>query len=322
MNYNSIYENLIAFAIQRNLKKLSKSDQNYIYLERHHIFPRSLGGQDVDSNLVNLTAREHYFAHHLLVKITFKEYGEESWQYKAMLSAFHMMIIDKKHISYVTARMYEYDKKLFGQLQSQRLSGQGNPQYGKRWMYNPSTNEYIYVLNDKCEKYLQIGFIFQGRNKGIKTSDEARKHISENHADFSGEKNPMFGKCCTDFMSEEKAELWKQHLKERDLNGSKNGAYNKKWIRNILTDEQNYVDVTEVQMYLDTGEWELGQSKTKVKKMSKTLQSESTQMKNLQTRFPEIDFSEFDYSEYRQIPKEKRPQYRQEYAKSHLKKLH
>jgi hypothetical protein len=40
------------------------------YTERHHIIPRSLGGQDTIENLVSLTAREHFICHLLLSKIT------------------------------------------------------------------------------------------------------------------------------------------------------------------------------------------------------------------------------------------------------------
>ena len=36
------------------------------YVEMHHILPRSHGGSDTKSNLVALTAREHYLAHWLL----------------------------------------------------------------------------------------------------------------------------------------------------------------------------------------------------------------------------------------------------------------
>jgi hypothetical protein len=39
------------------------------YKETHHIVPRSLGGTDDKSNLVDLTAREHFICHWLLVHI-------------------------------------------------------------------------------------------------------------------------------------------------------------------------------------------------------------------------------------------------------------
>lgn len=39
------------------------------YVEKHHVLPRCMGGSDDPSNLVALTAEEHYVAHLLLVKI-------------------------------------------------------------------------------------------------------------------------------------------------------------------------------------------------------------------------------------------------------------
>jgi hypothetical protein len=41
------------------------------YKEKHHIIPRCLGGSDDPSNLIFLTAREHFVAHWLLTKIVF-----------------------------------------------------------------------------------------------------------------------------------------------------------------------------------------------------------------------------------------------------------
>jgi 5-methylcytosine-specific restriction endonuclease McrA len=64
MNYQRIYDNLISKARERG--SLRSSD---LYLENHHIIPRCLGGTDEHSNLVMLTAEEHYVAHQLLVKI-------------------------------------------------------------------------------------------------------------------------------------------------------------------------------------------------------------------------------------------------------------
>lgn len=41
-----------------------------VYYESHHILPKSLGGTNKKSNLVNLTPREHYICHLCLSKIT------------------------------------------------------------------------------------------------------------------------------------------------------------------------------------------------------------------------------------------------------------
>ena len=45
------------------------------YTERHHVLPRALGGSDDSSNLVTLTAREHFIAHMLLARM----YGGSMW---------------------------------------------------------------------------------------------------------------------------------------------------------------------------------------------------------------------------------------------------
>lgn len=43
-----------------------RKDKKYIYLEHHHICPRSLGGLDKDWNMIWLTAEDHWNAHYIL----------------------------------------------------------------------------------------------------------------------------------------------------------------------------------------------------------------------------------------------------------------
>jgi hypothetical protein len=64
-----VYEELISRAQTRDLKKLPVIHRDYVYCEKHHIVPRSIGGSNVASNLVNLTAREHFIAHMLLPRM-------------------------------------------------------------------------------------------------------------------------------------------------------------------------------------------------------------------------------------------------------------
>ena len=73
MNYKRIYDQIIERAIDRKLEG---------YVERHHIIPRSKGGSDDPSNLVELTAREHLLCHWLLARHTgnYKDW----WAFKAM----------------------------------------------------------------------------------------------------------------------------------------------------------------------------------------------------------------------------------------------
>lgn len=76
------------------------------YVEKHHIIPRSLGGTNNQSNLVKLTAREHFICHLLLPKML------EGSQRRSMWYASYLMIrgIRKKHYS-PTSRSYQLARK-------------------------------------------------------------------------------------------------------------------------------------------------------------------------------------------------------------------
>ena len=74
MNYFLAYQRLIAKAKTRVCPNG--------YVERHHILPRALGGGDDSTNLVALTAREHFVAHVLLAKI----HGGNMWQAVVLMS--------------------------------------------------------------------------------------------------------------------------------------------------------------------------------------------------------------------------------------------
>lgn len=69
MNYSKIYEELINKAKEKKAERLGLHYLGELYVERHHIIPRSHGGSDDESNLVPLTPREHYMAHRLLAKM-------------------------------------------------------------------------------------------------------------------------------------------------------------------------------------------------------------------------------------------------------------
>jgi hypothetical protein len=64
MNYERIYNAIVNNARSEDRKKVFG-----IYYERHHIIPRCMGGTNDKSNLILLTAKEHYMAHRLLCEI-------------------------------------------------------------------------------------------------------------------------------------------------------------------------------------------------------------------------------------------------------------
>lgn len=64
MNYTKIYNNIIEKAKLRQIVNPLTS-----YKETHHIVPKSVGGKDDKSNLVELTLKEHFLCHKLLIQI-------------------------------------------------------------------------------------------------------------------------------------------------------------------------------------------------------------------------------------------------------------
>lgn len=75
MNYQKIYKKLITKRQEYVL------EENY---EKHHIIPKTIGGDNSENNIVRLTPREHYIAHLLLTKIYPKEDGLKiAWQLMA-----------------------------------------------------------------------------------------------------------------------------------------------------------------------------------------------------------------------------------------------
>jgi hypothetical protein len=61
--YTKWYKNIITKRIAEPL------DKSKVYCERHHIIPKSLGGNNEPENLVNLLPREHFICHILLTKM-------------------------------------------------------------------------------------------------------------------------------------------------------------------------------------------------------------------------------------------------------------
>lgn len=101
------------------------------YGETHHIIPRSFGGSDDPSNLVRMTAREHYVAHMLLWKMRFpNKFGSKmSFAFGTFINKFKH---ENKHTYKITSRIYATFKKEYSILMSERMSGEGNNFYGKK----------------------------------------------------------------------------------------------------------------------------------------------------------------------------------------------
>lgn len=99
------------------------------YVEKHHIVPRCLGGSSHPSNVVALTAREHFICHLLLTKML------DGLAKHKMQFALNMMLVAQKdkHLRYTpSSRLYEYARR-GNQLaqRSKRLSAETRRKIGE-----------------------------------------------------------------------------------------------------------------------------------------------------------------------------------------------
>jgi len=125
--YTKWYYNIISSA--RNRKPVG-------YIENHHIIPRSLGGNNSQSNLVKLSAREHFICHWLLTKMV----NEKKQKYQ-MWNAFSCMLYrnnpyQERHK--VNSKIFENIKKEGSKIKSLKMSGENNPRFGIKGKEHPS----------------------------------------------------------------------------------------------------------------------------------------------------------------------------------------
>lgn len=161
------------------------------YHETHHIIPKCMGGNDDKSNLIDLYAREHFEVHRLLAL--------ENPDNDKLIYAWHMMSVmsDEQQRHYeITAEEYEEAKIAFSKMMSVKMSGNGNPMYGKesamRGKHLPCESKEklrLQRIGDKNPMYGKSGE--KAPNYGKRMSEESRKKLSEAN---SGENHPMYGK--------------------------------------------------------------------------------------------------------------------------------
>jgi hypothetical protein len=124
-----------------------------VYTEKHHIIPRSLGGDNSIDNLVRLTAREHFVCHWLLTKMV-----TGSAKYK-MAYAFGAMLYrgNNNQSRYkVTGKIYENIKISRAKILSEAVAGTNNPMYGKKHSANSTAKRKAWSSQSN-QKLVKLG---------------------------------------------------------------------------------------------------------------------------------------------------------------------
>jgi ribosomal protein L37AE/L43A len=117
MDHIKVYNNLI------QKRKDFPLDSNE-YGENHHIIPKCLGGTDDKSNIIRLSFREHFLAHHLL----WKHYRTS----KLAHAFFSMLRCSEGQKRNITARQYETAKQAHVEALRETMKGSGNNFFGKK----------------------------------------------------------------------------------------------------------------------------------------------------------------------------------------------
>lgn len=145
-DYNYIYKNKYFYWYMSIINKSvnnNKSKNDDIYYELHHIIPKSIGGTNEDSNLVLLSAREHFICHKLLTKCTYGKLKSK------MICAYWRMCNPQggiKEFTEITSRNYEYGRKAFAKYRTTKFKhtdetkkkislsskGKNNGMYGRK----------------------------------------------------------------------------------------------------------------------------------------------------------------------------------------------
>jgi hypothetical protein len=196
--YTRWYYNIITNAQSRSIQK-------EIYTEKHHIIPKSLGGGNSKTNLVTLTAREHFVCHWLLTKMTLNDHLSK------MNYAFIRISFSPYGDRKLTSKKYDIIKNIrrFHTSETKAKisaagSGINNPNFGKiAWSrgLTKETNEIIKQIaeNNKGKPAWNKGLThtddtkkkMSAVRKGRTLSEEHKRKLSESKR---GEKNPNFGK--------------------------------------------------------------------------------------------------------------------------------
>jgi hypothetical protein len=165
--YTSWYISLIANAQSRQLPPAT-------YTEKHHIIPKCMGGPDTSNNLVRLTAKEHFIAHRLLVKMT------EGEMHRKMVFALWRMTHEpknkgKRHV--VSPSQYEQLKTLMAINIKEQNTGR-KPTEQERINQKTGLAKKGAPWNKGKKMPPQFGAAVSQRRMGKKSSDDTCNKIS------------------------------------------------------------------------------------------------------------------------------------------------
>ena len=233
MNYVKHYNLLVDKAKSRKLD---------CYTESHHIIPRCMGGVNDKDNLVQLTAREHFIAHLLLLKIYPKSYG--------LIKAVQMMCMASGNQERSMNRMYGWLKEKISKEMSRSQKGEKNSVYSKIWIYSGVLCKCMMVSCDELDYYIGIGWL-----KGRKMSFEEKVKIKK--CKVCNETHTRNSAFCSEKCYKESSKLYiTSEYRERISNikkgtgvKEKNSQFGTIWIFQPVIFENKKIKISDLNLY-------------------------------------------------------------------------
>lgn len=143
-------------------------------IEKHHIIPKSLGGKDLEENIVKLTPREHFICHLMLPRMLVGE-PKAKMTYAIMMMKSKSRWLDRERVTKYSHKFKLFYSKIeFTQKHKENISKSlmgiklGVP------------------LSEEHKRKISIGN--KGKNLGRKATEETKKILSLAHIGLS--RNP------------------------------------------------------------------------------------------------------------------------------------
>ena len=145
------------------------------YIERHHIIPRSLGGSNDASNLVNLTAREHFICHWLLTKMHAEEARGK------MISALYLMQGKNQYqVRYINSKVYSTLREEYSQYISNLNKGRVQPLTENIKQKAAQTGRKRASFSEEWRAKMSASKLGENNTRyGVEVSEETRKKIGD-----------------------------------------------------------------------------------------------------------------------------------------------
>lgn len=242
------YKAIIAFRQQSQIQK-----HKGLYCETHHIVPKSLGGTNDKSNLVNLLAREHYIVHCLLVK-HFETIGD--------IRSYEKMLLAWNRLSH--CKRLKINSKLYEKLRIKNAN--------RARSYKPSEETRLKCslanLGKKSsdETKTKQSLALKGKKKPKSYSQKLSKRLKGNcfiYNTVTNETKFIKRIDLDQFLKDNPNWIHKQNphileLKRQKSVGTLNPSYGKKWIYNYSSNKRLYISEDKAKQLVQTGNWAYG----------------------------------------------------------------